>query len=55
VLTTDVPSDIVVEAGGMNFSLHKVRYYHFLARLPSQPYCRLETHGVSGLDDTFKL
>jgi len=25
VLTTDVPSDIVVEAGGMNFSLHKVR------------------------------
>lgn len=24
VLTTDVPSDIVVEAGGMNFSLHKV-------------------------------
>ncbi|XP_024359528.1 BTB/POZ domain-containing protein At5g48800 [Physcomitrium patens] len=23
VLTTDVPSDIVVEAGGMNFSLHK--------------------------------
>lgn len=25
VLTTDVPSDVVVAAGGLNFSLHKVR------------------------------
>jgi hypothetical protein len=24
VLTADVPSDLVVEAGGLNFSLHKV-------------------------------
>jgi hypothetical protein len=41
VLTTDVPSDLVVEAGGLNFSLHKVLTVHFPIFSPMQ---QLEIH-----------
>ncbi len=41
VLTTDVPSDLVVEAGGLNFSLHKVPTVHIPILSPMQ---QLEIH-----------
>ncbi|CAM6048683.1 unnamed protein product [Sphagnum compactum] len=62
VLTADVPSDLVVEAGGLNFSLHKFplvarcgRIRKLIANIEDSEANRLELSDVPGGAEAFDL